>query len=368
MKIVVSAVSLIDGGTHNIAKTCLEYLSTLSDKYDVLAIVHDRGLFPEIDGIDFIEYPAAKKSWVGRLYYEFYYANKISRELQPYLWLSLHDITTRVVATKRAVYCHNPSPFFRGGYKYLFKDINFFMFTSFYKYLYSFGITKNDFVIVQQKWLKSEFEKLFSVKNVIVCRPDSPVIAKDLELKIPHKPKQSFNIFYPCLPRIFKNVETLCEAISVLPQAVNCKLILTIKGDENKYANQLFTKYSQQKRIVFGGVLNHAQVNSAYSESDLLVFPSLLETWGLPITEAKSYKLPMLLADLPYARETVGNYDDVTFFPPQNHIELSRIINKCINQNHFFHGNAIQIQKSNRFTEGWADLFNVLLEQQEVAR
>ena len=34
---------------------------------------------------------------------------------------------------------------------------------------------------------------------------------------------------------------------------------------------------------------------------------------GLPITEAKSFGKPLLVADLPYARETVGTYRHVSF-------------------------------------------------------
>jgi glycosyltransferase involved in cell wall biosynthesis len=60
-----------------------------------------------------------------------------------------------------------------------------------------------------------------------------------------------------------------------------------------------------------------------YEQADCLLFPSRLETWGLPISEAKKYGLPMLVADLPYAKETVGNYAQVEFIDVDDHRSLA---------------------------------------------
>ena len=45
-----------------------------------------------------------------------------------------------------------------------------------------------------------------------------------------------------------------------------------------------------------------------YSKANALIFPSKLETWGLPISEAIDYKIPIMVAKLEYARETLGSY------------------------------------------------------------
>lgn len=50
-----------------------------------------------------------------------------------------------------------------------------------------------------------------------------------------------------------------------------------------------------------------------YNTSDCLIFPSKLETWGLPISEMKFFGKPILIADELYAKETVGGYDKVQF-------------------------------------------------------
>lgn len=53
-----------------------------------------------------------------------------------------------------------------------------------------------------------------------------------------------------------------------------------------------------------------------------MIFPSRIETWGLPITEFMPYNKPMLLADLPYAHETAAGANQVAFFNPESQDEL----------------------------------------------
>ncbi|WP_250854924.1 hypothetical protein [Escherichia coli] len=45
-----------------------------------------------------------------------------------------------------------------------------------------------------------------------------------------------------------------------------------------------------------------------------MCFPSKLETWGLPLSEAKTYKKWIFAADLPYAHEVLYNYSKLDIF------------------------------------------------------
>ena len=99
-KIVVSAVNFTEGGPLSILKECLEYLSTnLTGTYEIIALVNDKHLFG-YENIKFYLFPRAKKSWLAclltRLYYEYIYFLSFSKKVKPFLWLSLHDITTNV--------------------------------------------------------------------------------------------------------------------------------------------------------------------------------------------------------------------------------------------------------------------------------
>ena len=86
-------------------------------------------------------------------------------------------------------------------------------------------------------------------------------------------------------------------------------LNLTINGRENRYARNIFNMARGNSLINFLGLQNKEEMNDLYSNCDLVVFPSYLETWGLPISEAKEYKKELMLADLPYAYEAIGEYN-----------------------------------------------------------
>lgn len=355
--IVISAVSLVSGGTLTIAQDCLRYLSKIKGKYRIIVLVHDIKLYSQESGIEYLEYPNAK-SWLKRLYYEFFYCKEYSKNKNIFLWFSLHDITSNVVASKRVVYCHNPSPFFKGGWYFMFKDFNFFLFTSFYRYLYQINIKKNEYVVVQQKWLKYQFEKMYGLNNVIVSYPELTGVEAIFKKKVNN---EIFTIFFPSVARVFKNFEVLCEAASILRKNKKIQFIITISGEENSYARRLLKSYSNLKNIKFIGLISREEVFEYYKISDLVVFPSLLETWGLPITEAKAFNVPLLLSDLEYAHETVGNYEKVTFFDPNDSKRLATIIDEIFKGEHDFEGSLVE--EYDNILKGWATLFDKLLSE-----
>lgn len=358
--IVISAINIRSGGTLSILDDCLQYLDKeLSSAYKIVALVHNKTILTKTNNIEFIEFPNSIKSYFYRLYYEYIYFKKLSKNLKPYLWLSLHDITPNVVADRRAVYCHNPSPFYKINFKEFFLDPKFAFFTCFYKYLYKINITKNDFVIVQQKWLKNEFIKLYRVKNIVVSNPNIEFSIQD-EKAIEKSDRTIF--FYPAYPRVFKNFELICEAVSLIDSsyADKFKVILTIDGTENKYSKYIFNKYSKIDNIEFIGLQTREKVFEIYSKSDCLIFPSKLETWGLPISEFKTFNKPILAVDLPYARETVGDYNKVKFFSLNNPKELAgymqNVIDDCLE-----YDITQNIREAELSLSSWKELFEILL-------
>ena len=53
----------------------------------------------------------------------------------------------------------------------------------------------------------------------------------------------------------------------------------------------------------------HDKLLQFYKSSQCLLFPSYLETLGLPLLEAAAFGLPVLTVDLPYAHEVLEKYD-----------------------------------------------------------
>ena len=361
----VSAVNLVNGGTLTILKNCLESLCkyALDNDIEIYAIVHKKDIcfYP---GIKYIEIPWAKKNWINRVYCEYFYFKKISRLINPDVWLSLHDTTPRVTAKTQAVYCHNPMPFYKSKFldlKYNYKE---FLFSQLYKYLYHLNIHKTSFVIVQQDWLRNEFCNLFNLdKNrVIVAKPYYEfAVTSDNSIHETNSDISTF--FYPSFPRTFKNFEVICEASTILNSMGinNFKVILTINGSENKYSKYIHSKYSKSNNIVFCGLLPLNKVHEMYKLTDCLLFPSKLETWGLPISEFSLYGKPMIISNSQYAHETAAGISNVAFFDPTDSYELAHRMKEIIDNSKLSFRCVPSLEIAPPVTNSWEMLFDILI-------
>lgn len=365
--IVLSGINLIEGGPLTVYEECLRCIEKyFLENYEIVALVHNRELFSEFDSrIKFIEFMDSKKSYLKRFYYEYFYFKRLSKKLKPYLWFSLHDMTPNVVADKRAVYCHNSIIFYDMKIKDMINEFKMFMFSRFYKYIYKINIKKNNFVVVQQDWIRKRFKKIFKIKNVVVAHPNVVIDDSNNNCKNTKIVKNSF--LYPSFPRIFKNFEVICKAVEILENKniKNFKVYLTIDGNENIYSKEIVEKYGRLKCIEFIGLQTRENLMKYYSKIETVIFPSKLETWGLPISEAKAFGKNIILADLEYAHETLGTYEKVMFFGPDNAEKLAEKIEMLINddenmKNIEFDGNFEKnIEKP--FCKNWKELFDILL-------
>ena len=355
--IVVSAVNFTEGGPLTVLRECLASAATvLPADCEIVAIVNRADLISE-PRVRLISIPSAKKSWFHRLYWEWFGFMGISRELKPLLWLSLHDITPRVSAVRQAVYCHNSSPFYRIGLREALMEPTFLMFNQFYALLYRVFIRRNYCVIVQQDWLRAEFIRRMGQLPVIVAHPSM----RPDELVCTPTPGSTFVFIYPALPRVFKNIETLCKAAQILAsrEVSDFEVRVTLDGGENRYARWLFSLFGATAQVRFIGRQSKDEMAKQYRDASAVVFPSKLETWGLPITEAKAQRRPLLVADLPYARETVGTYDLVSFFPVESSEALANLMQSMIEQTWSPTGNH-HTNPQAPFAPDWATLWDVL--------
>ncbi|MDE3208962.1 MAG: glycosyltransferase family 1 protein, partial [Pseudomonadota bacterium] len=182
-RLVISAINILDGGPLTVLKECVaNAISSLRDQWEIIVLVHHRSLIEE-SGVTIIEFPASKRSWLTRLYYEWWHFNKLSKTLAPDIWLSLHDITPRVKAGIQAVYCHNPAAFYKISLHEAWLEPRFLLFNLFYQYLYKAFIKRNRYIIVQQEWLRQEFKKRYKVHDIIVAHPVNSSPGKPTTIK-----------------------------------------------------------------------------------------------------------------------------------------------------------------------------------------
>lgn len=364
--IIVSAVTLRKGGTLTILRQCLGYLSELAVEgdYRIVALVHQAELafYPNIE---YIEMPEIIQGWGKRLWCEYVTMHRISKQLAPiYLWLSLHDTTPCVQADRQAVYCQTSFPFLKGKWMDLAFDYKIVLFTLFTRFAYRINIHRNRYLIVQAEWLRKGFSEMFGLSQgkFIVATPD---LKSGNKIKVKNSANNCFTFLFAATPDCHKNFETLCRATALLEKELGVgkfKVILTISGNENRYAQWLHCHWGHLKSIEFAGFMSREHLYRNYALAHCMVFPSRMETWGLPISEFAEFGKPMLLADLPYAHETAAGSRQTAFFNPQTPAALKVQMKHLIEGDYSFLKEIPRQVLAEPATRTWKELFNLLLQ------
>lgn len=160
-------------------------------------------------------------------------------------------------------------------------------------------------------------------------------------------------------------METICRAVELLEERIGrerFEVILTISGTENKYARTICSKWGHLSSLSFAGYMSREDLYQTYASTDCLLFPSRIETWGLPISEFLPYGRAMLLADLPYAHETSRGATAVGFFPPTSHGELAIRMEQIIKGDISFLTSVPTKSIDSPHAADWAELFRLLME------
>lgn len=360
--IVISAVNLRKGGTLTVLQDCLHYLSGRKDLH-VTALVHKRELC-DFPGIDYIEIPWAVKGWGKRLWCEYVTMHRLSKTLpETDLWFSLHDTTPRVKARRQAVYCHTSFPFMKIRWQDFRMDAKIPLFALLTQYAYRVFSRRNTFMVVQSAWMREALSRLigFDPKRIIVAPPAfRPMAIPEMAEKGPGRT----TFFYPSTPDCHKNFEVLCEAARLLEQRIGqgrFRVVITVKGDENRYARWLQKHWGNLDSVEFRGFLSREELAKTYGEATCLVFPSRAETWGLPISEFLPTGKPMILADLPYAHETAAGASQAAFFPVTDAAALSGRMQEVMEGTLSSFGPVETLNSAPPCAQDWVALFNLLL-------
>lgn len=142
-----------------------------------------------------------------------------------------------------------------------------------------------------------------------------------------------YKIFYPAHLHRHKSFDMLISISSLLKNRMEFTLFLTIERAEgsNDY-DDFIRKISDNQllpHIVILGNIPQQQMGSMYKACDLMLFPSLLESFGLPLIEAMTYNCPIVASDTAINRETCGNA--ALLFSPLNAEDAVEKIEESLN-------------------------------------
>ena len=118
---------------------------------------------------------------------------------------------------------------------------------------------------------------------------------------------RGLRLFYPAAGYPHKNHSIFEGLLALDLKGLIDRLALTVP--KNRFD-------SGPKWLSCVGRLSNADCLSEYEKADALIFPSVLESYGLPLVEAMVMGIPVIAADLPYARVLCG--DEGIYFNPDS--------------------------------------------------
>lgn len=103
-----------------------------------------------------------------------------------------------------------------------------------------------------------------------------------------------------------KNFPLLLEALAIIPVVDRPTLVITGSHGEDPLA-PMVARHSLSDWVSLRGWLSSDELDDLYSESTLVVFPTLFEGFGLPVLEAMAHGCPVLCSELPVLREVAAD-------------------------------------------------------------
>lgn len=347
MKIVVNDIAASEGGALSVLLDFYEAVKQYDLENEYIFLLSKKH-FEETERIKILLLPEVKQSHLKKIIFDFITGKKLIKSLNPDIVFSLQNIITFGLKKTQIVYVHQSLP-----YQSL-KKFSFFK-TSERKYaivqyiigsIINCSVRKAEKVIVQTEWMKNALiDKTKKASEKIYVIP--PTVKGDTSKKVAVFDKHRF--FYPTSDYVYKNNDLLMKVAEELMIETTEDFVVEMTLPEQE---------SGVECVKYVGRLSREEVINKYRESTL-VFPSYIETYGMPLAEARTTGTIILAARCNYAYEVLEGYENAYFFDYDKPQELAALM-KAVLQ-----GKIVKKEIVETFwnDETWKDVIKVITEE-----
>lgn len=204
------------------------------------------------------------------------------------------------------------------------------------RFLFKILYTRVDEFIVQSDTFKSQLTCWFKNRNffknqspVVTILPfTKPIQSEDIDFKSTNQ----WDFIYVADGLPHKNHKKLLDSwLDLADQKLFPSLALTLSPDETELLRIVDELKRRGLKIFNIGEQSHEQILQYYLKSDALIYPSTLESFGLPLIEAQSLNLPILASELDYVYEVCS---PVYTFDPNSSKSITRAVMKFLKVDH----------------------------------
>ncbi|MEY1635966.1 glycosyltransferase [Morganella morganii] len=323
MKVVlVNATALSTGGALTILRQFIAHAALTNMKYLIFSPV---GVL--LDTHTNITYVAVDtKSWLSRIWWDSFGLRRYIKQhhIEAELCISLQNTSVNVDC-QHLIYLHQSLPFTSVRYSFNKQTVKYYLYKWFYKFFIFLFVTKDTHFVVQTRWMKAALAQSgISERNISVFTPDIKLPDGHLcySSEQPHRlntDKSTF--FYPASSHFYKNHLLILDALALLnTRQLNkeVQFAVTLAVGDYPVFDEKVQQLGLSDNVVYLGVMPYEQVIEHYISADAVLFPSYIETFGLPLAEAGVLGKKIICADLPYSRDVLTDYQGAIFLDYQD--------------------------------------------------
>lgn len=325
MTTLVLDVAADSGGALTVLKKFYDDFSKdRENKYVLVTGVVD---LESTDNVTVVKLPWAKKSWFHRLYVDFIYVHKLIEKYDIDYIFSLQNTCVLNTKIPQSLYVHQPLPFC--GIQFgLREHPKFWVYQNVIGRLILLSAKKAEKVIVQTQWMKDAVIKKAGIREDRILL-EAPEVNLQIDERFSETAYDNM-FFYPASNYVYKNHSVIFDAMNELKKngISNYKVVLTLTYDE--LTDVCKQKYEAvQENVDLVGHIDLKEVYGYYSKT-VLLFPSYIETYGLPLKEASMVGSPIIAASTPFAHEILDGYVEAKFFAYNDAKKLAELMKNKI--------------------------------------
>lgn len=331
MKILVYDVAAEDGGGLFVLKNFYrEVLEQTPDNIEWVFVV-SQDILKATERVRVLTYDKPKKSWMHRLVFENIDFPGVIKAEKPDLVISLQNMPVKRYNGRQFVYLHQSLQYCPKKFSFLKKEERGIAIRQrVICNIYRNALPKSEHIFVQTNWIKEATKKWLNwsdEKITVVPVEFQPETAPQVKV---YNGRDSKTFFYPARAEMYKNHKVVIEACKKLKdeRMEDYKVIFTISANDGAYAAKLIHD-SEGLPIDYIGAVPYEQMWDYYSKT-ILLFPSYLETCGLPMLEAQASQAWILASDMPFSHEALEGYPNKEYFTYDSADDLAKRMKEFI--------------------------------------
>jgi len=355
MRLVVNDIAASTGGALSVLLDFYNFLVNDKEakKIEWIFLLSGEYIQPS-ENIQIQIFPKKNFNWIKRIWFDNITIKNICEFFNADGVISLQNTICPSIKQPQLVYMHNVLPFQKEKMFSFFKreERIYAIYQHIIGRIIRRSVRKADIVVVQAEWLKRLISEETNVEldkilvNPIVYNKYSPEAI--IEDKF-----DNTSFFYPAFECVYKNqtvIRKACELLEEKGLALSVYLTVSRNKKDSKYIYPI-------------GRISHEAVMSQYSKSTL-IFPSYIETVGLPLIEAMSRNAIILAADCQYAHETLSGYKNAYFFNAFDPVELADLMMKVVTGKIIKYTMVDSLYRdSEKVESGWSFVISKFLER-----